>query len=212
MDFSNYFYKGDDAHGNFLSRFLGIFNEEIARIYFRSGSSKYIDLGRPTIKESVKERGATLDFTLSEKNSGKNYITEMKCEMAFQNYKYLELNTVEDIEHHVSYSQDQTKIKAFIRFLDCANNANKYSIEVNTDTQKSKKEQIKTDGIILIWGKVTKDTSKIETIKEKYHFTDILSLEDMINEMIKNNCKEYHEYICNIKNWVDGFLDGITTA
>jgi hypothetical protein len=71
---------------------------------------------------------------------------------------------------------------------------------------------IKTDGIILIWGKVTKDTSKIETIKEKYHFTDILSLEDMINEMIKNNCKEYHEYICNIKNWVDGFLDGITTA
>jgi hypothetical protein len=54
--------------------------------------------------------------------------------------------------------------------------------------------------------------ANLNAIKEKYHFTDILSIEDMMNEMVNNNYKKYNDYVLEIKNWVDGFLGGITTA
>jgi hypothetical protein len=85
----------------FISRFLGIFSENIARIYFSSPYSDYKDLGRPTInKKNMSDRGSTLDFTLENKKTKKIYICEMKCELEFEKYKYLELNDIRQIKHH----------------------------------------------------------------------------------------------------------------
>ena len=176
----------------FISRFFGIFNEDIASIYFKSPYSKYNNLGRPTIKKELEKY--TLDFTLQDKNSNKIYICEMKCEMQYQNYKRLELNNENQIKSH--------KKNAFIYFLDLANNVNKYVIEVN-------KKTININGIILLWGKITNDCKIINEIKNIFSINDILSLENMINVMIKNNYQEYFNYINEKREWVNTFFHNI---
>ena len=73
--------------GNFLARVFGIFNEEIIRIWCRSESSPYKDKGRPTIYKDTNKRGSTLDFTLENTKTNEIYIAEMKCWIAYNNYK-----------------------------------------------------------------------------------------------------------------------------
>jgi len=176
----------------FISRFFGIFNEDIALIYFNSPYSKYINLGRPTIKKGNEKY--TLDFTLQERNNNEIYICEMKCEIQYQNYKRLELNNREQIKLH--------KKNAFKYFLDIAYNINEYKIETN-------KKIININGIILIWGKITKDKEIINEIKNIYNIKDILSLENMINIMLENNYQEYIDYINKKKEWVNTFINNI---
>ena len=174
----------------FVSRFFGLFNEEIARIYFNSSYSMYLNLGRPTIKKDGKKY--TLDFTLKNKETEKIYICEMKCEMQYNNYSRLELEAFKQISSH--------KKEAFKWFLDIANNPSIYKIETN-------KNAVNADGIILLWGKITNDIEKIIEIKKHFNIHDILSLENMINIMIKNDHKEYYDYINKRKKWINDFFE-----
>jgi len=86
--------------------------------------------------------------------------------------------------------------------LDIANNVNDYNIETD-------KKVIKISGIILIWGKITKDYKIINEIKNTYNIKDILSLENMINTMLENNHQEYINYINEKKEWVNTFINNI---
>ena len=176
----------------FISRFFGIFSEEIANIYFCSPYSEYTNLGRPNI--SINNKQYILDFTLKNKNNGKIYICEMKCEMQYMNYKRLELNDVSQIHSH--------KKEAFKVFLDIAKNAENYVIKIG-------KDMINANGIILLWGKITRKTEKIKYIKEYFNISDILSLEDMINIMNNKNYKEYLVFLDEKKIWVNSFFDSI---
>jgi hypothetical protein len=175
IDFFTLAKTGNIDRDKFISRFLEIFSESIARIYFSSPYSNYKDLGRPTIKKkNSSDRGSTLDFTLENKKTQKIYICEMKCELQFENYKYLELNDIRQIKHHIEHKE------AFRRFLDLASNKGQYIVNVT----KANKKNINIDGIILLWGKVTEEVEKMKIIKKEYKLFDVLSLEKMINEMI----------------------------
>ena len=81
---------------------FGIFNEEIVRKWCAEEFSPYEDVGRPTIKRKGDDtRGSTLDFTFKNKD-GKLYIVEMKCELQYEGYKYLELKEPKkkQLDHH----------------------------------------------------------------------------------------------------------------
>jgi uncharacterized HAD superfamily protein len=189
---------GNIDRDKFISRFLGIFSENIARIYFSSRYSDYKDLGRPTIKKkNSSDRGSTLDFTLENKETKKIYICEMKCELQFENYKYLELNDIEQIRHHIEHKE------AFRRFLDLALNKEQYIVNVT----KANKKDINIDGIILLWGKIAEE--EMETIKKEYKLFDVLSLEKMINKMIEKKYSEYNDFINEKEEWVKYFFEKI---
>jgi len=152
----------------FISRFFGIFSEEIAGLYFEHEKlSKYQNLGRPTIKKGNDWR--TLDFTLKHKETNKIYICEMKCEMQYQNFSRLELESSKQIEFHKAK-------EAFKWFLEIASNKNAFKVEVNDGGRKN---EVEIDGIILLWGKT--DEEKLKQIQEEFNIHDILSLEKMIN-------------------------------
>jgi Lhr-like helicase len=185
--------SNDLEKDKFISRFFGIFNESIADIYFKSPFSKYKNIGRPTIK--INDERYTLDFTLKHNESEKLYICEMKSEMQYRNYMRLELENIEQIK---SFTK-----KAFKYFLDIANNSKKYKIEVN-------KKTIKVDGIIMLWGKITNDSNKLNEFRKTFNVYDILSLENMINEMIKNNYSDYYQFINKKNDWVNEFFFKIT--
>jgi hypothetical protein len=79
------------ARDKFLSRLLGLFSEEVVHYWCAQEKSPYENLGRPTLWAPGASRGHTLDFTLRERHRGKTFVAELKCELEYENYKYLRL-------------------------------------------------------------------------------------------------------------------------
>ena len=176
----------------FLARIFGIFNEEIVRIWCKSPTTPYIDLGRPTIYAKNAKKGNTLDFTLMKKGTGEIFIAEMKSWLAYNKYKFLELDSDFDFETYAG------KSTSFKNFLKLTKNPKKFKVKI----KKNKKREVKTaEGGILIWP-VVKETSK-KSLCEKYGFHDILSLEDIISDLIKEKNVEYINFLKEKKSWID---------
>lgn len=93
-------HEADVARGKFLSRVFGIFSEDIVRLWAKDDRSPYEDLGRPTVKQNCATKGYTLDFTLRHAETKKTYISELKCEIEYQNYRYLVLTDTSQLDHH----------------------------------------------------------------------------------------------------------------
>ncbi|GHT25519.1 hypothetical protein AGMMS4957_20460 [Bacteroidia bacterium] len=182
----------------YISRVFGVFSEKIAEIYFKSGYSEYESLGRPTLYKINDKKGYTLDFTLKNRKTSEFYICEMKCELQYENCKYLELSKSNQIKHH------EDNKKAFQYFLDIPQNASNYRVEI-----KSTKEEIKPAGIILLWGKISNDKNAIDAVKTNYKITEILSLEDMINTMVEKNYDKYFDFVKERIEWSKYLFDNL---
>jgi len=193
--------KMDTFHrGNFLSRIFGIFNEEPVRIWCRNKNSQYIDLGRPTYHlKKPKNRYYTYDF-LFEKD-GKRYVVEQKCEIAYQNYKYLKLTTGKYLEHH-------EKKKSFKEFVKMAKTPSFYKVSYKDKSQDNRKNTVGIHGTILIWGSIENQEKDdpISKLIEKYNFVDILSLERIISDLIKWEDKEYFDFLKKRQEIINSFF------
>jgi len=91
VSFQEIFHSQNDIKDKFLSRLFGIFSEDIVRIWCNDSQSPYLDLGRPTIKIDDEKRGRTMDFTFQSRDNGKNFVGELKCELEYENYRYMTL-------------------------------------------------------------------------------------------------------------------------
>ncbi len=176
---------------NFLSRLLGIFSEDLVTIWSSEQKSKYrsIGKGRPNLYYKDSKKPFTLDFTLQEKTSRSIYMCEMKCWLSYEKYKYTELGSVKQIEKLLG-SSDFKALKHFCRFSESQKG---YKVLVDKIPQN-------IDGTILIWSSVNKETK--EEIKNKYHFHDILSFEEIVNDLIKWKSEKYQTLIKTKYYWI----------
>ena len=202
MEFEKVFDKFDVKmveRDKFLSRFFGIFNEEIVRIWCKS-SIEYEDLGRPTIRPiNAIGRGKTLDFTLKNVKTGEIYVTEMKCELQYMNYKYLKLQLPEQIYRHENKD-------AFKWFLKLGKEPDTFEIKVQNN-DKGSRETIKVHGAALIWGVV--DLKMKEEICNRTGLKEIFSLENMINDLIKEKNKDYFDFLDLRNKWTSNFVESL---
>ncbi|MFC1799289.1 hypothetical protein ACFL2Z_00040 [Candidatus Eisenbacteria bacterium] len=186
------------SRDNFLSRVFGIFNEEVVRCWCRCSQAKYEDLGRPVIRLQGERHPAVLDFTFKSRPDGRVYVGEMKCEMAFENYKYLVLSSPAKLDHHLKYSK-----KAFSRFLDIASGSTQYAVTV-------KGQEAAVSGSILVWGSITDDGRR--AVMEKYKLADVLSLECMISDLLDWEDQAYIALIREKSQWCREMYDGLSDA
>jgi hypothetical protein len=93
------FRRAEPRRGAYLSRLFAFFCEEVVRHWAACEQSVYRDLGRPTVWGEDGRRH-TLDFTLERRRDGRRFVTEMKCEIEFEGYRYLTLTSPQQIEHH----------------------------------------------------------------------------------------------------------------
>jgi hypothetical protein len=184
ISFARIFKSTDSAQDKFLSRLFGIFSENIVRTWCQDDRSKYRDLGRPTIRNRTERRGSTLDFTLQSRQNGRIFIGELKCELEYDNYRYLALTSLSQLDHH--------KGEAFAKFLDIAKNPGKYSVTVEG-------KNIRVDGSVLVWGSVTAD-GRIAVVKES-RFEDVLSLEEIIADLLDWDSEGYRRLIEDRAAW-----------
>ncbi len=97
--FRGFFQTGHPARDKFLARLFGLFSEEVVRHWCGCPAAPYEDLGRPTLRAPGEAR-AHLDFTLRHKETGKVFVSEMKCELEFESYRYLQLTAAWQVRHH----------------------------------------------------------------------------------------------------------------
>lgn len=176
----------------FLARVFGIFSEDIIRIWCKNPNSPYMDLGRPTVYLDNKKH-YTLDFALKEKRSGGFvFITEMKCEIQYENYKYLRLTSYNQLNHH--------KNKAFKILLDIAESKGGHKVKVNG-------ESIDYQGAILVWGATI--PQGVKEVQSKYKFHDVLSTEIIINDLVEWEDTDFIEYINKRREWCTELFVGL---
>jgi len=183
------FRSGDSKRDNFLSRVFGIFNEEVVRHWCANTKSKYVDLGRPTL-HTADGRWHTLDFTFRDPSTSKVYVAEMKCELAYDNYRYLRLTGADQLDHH--------RGAAFVRFLETAKENHELIVKVGA-------KPLKSDGAILVWGATT--PQGVAAVKQATNVTDVLSLEDMIADLQRWQDAEWKARSNQIRTWCDDLFD-----
>lgn len=181
------------ARGKFLSRIFGIFSEEIVRIWAADPLCAYEDLGRPTIRTRSVEKGYTLDFTLREKSTGLIFVTELKCEIEYQNYKYMVLSHPDQLRHH--------KKPAFDALLQAALNCKDQETFVCG-------RKIEPDGAILIWGSVTPEGRA--AVIRRHAFVEVLSIEQIIEDLCLWENVAYSRHLEERKRWCVELFDGLS--
>jgi hypothetical protein len=170
-DFAEIFQDGPPEKGSFLSRVFGVFNEEIIRIWARDSRSPYnIHERRPTLYENGKNY--TLDFLLEKK--GDLFVSEMKCEIQYQNYRYWRLNSTSQLMHH------RTK-RAFELFLNLSQDPSSVLVKAG--------EAVKIKGTVLVWGAAT--DQGVAEVTGEFGISDVLTVESCIKDLSTWGNQEY---------------------
>ena len=180
------------ARGKYLSRVFGIFSEEIVRQWASDPRCPYENLGRPTLRKRGEMVGSTLDFTLRHKSTGKLYVTELKCEIEYQNYKYLVLSDIKQLDHHQK--------PAFFALLDAAIKNPEQQAFLNG-------KEVPIDGAILIWGAATPEGRR--AIIDAQGFFDILTMAEIIYDLRSWGHEPYQALMEQRRSWANEMFDAL---
>ena len=180
------------ARAKFLSRIFAIFSEELVALWANDSRASYENLGRPTMGTAASPKRHTLDFTLRERATGKVFVAEMKCEIEYQNFRYLRLESVDQLTHH--------KKEAFEAFLGAAMRPADTVVAVC-------KRAIAIDGAILIWGATT--ASGREEVMQSKGLHDVLSVEDICRQLSTWEHKEYRQLLEERSKWTLELVAGL---
>ncbi len=177
------------SRDNFLSRIFGIFSEEVVRFWCANPAAAFTDLGRPTL-HTPEGKWHTLDFTLRDTVNGQTYVAELKCELAYDQYRYLRLTDHQQLDHH--------RGAAFIRFLEMARPDHGLITKVGA-------KPVAIDGAILIWGATTPDG--VAAVKESLGVADVLSIEEMVNDLHRWEDDAWMTRVHQLKSWSNELFD-----
>ncbi len=183
----------DARRAKFLSRLLGLFSEELVRIWCRDKRAPYADLGRPTIVDDEAGKGYTLDFTFQERKTGRLFVAEMKCEIEYRGFRFLTLADPRQLDHH--------KKDAFTAFLHAAKLPKVRRVHIQQKDQE-------VDGAVLVWGAVS-ILGREQTIKE-FGFADVLGLEDIMDDLKRWQSSELEGFIGHFAGWSDELFSFLT--
>jgi len=181
------------SRDKFLSRVMGIFSESIVLTWVLSPQSAYTNLGRPRITLPESKKSYSLDFMLQPRGEEKSFIAEMKCELEYQNYRFLTLEDAQQIEHH--------KGEAFLAFLEAARYPERCQVIVNRGRAR------KIQGAILVWGHVT-PRGRAETM-QRYGLIDVLSLQNIIGDLLKWRDQSYQDFLADRMTWCSELFHGL---
>ena len=185
----------DLEKANYLARIFAIFYEKALEIWFETQG--FESMGRPSMyDENEKYLRKTYDYTL--RKNGQYFIVEAKCYLSFEEFKHLEM-TLESLESLLG-GEDSFNFFCSVGQKEPYDKYRFYYPHITNN-------YFKPDGKILVWSKINKN--EIERIKEKYKFSDIFGIENMINDMteeVRNGSvagKKYSDLISKYKVWTN---------
>lgn len=187
--FEAIFQSDNRARDKFLSRYFGLLSEDLVRQWCRRTEAVYEDLGRPTLYAPGEQRGSTLDFTLRHRATGKTFVAELKCELEYENYRYLRLSEPGQLGHHTS--------TAFKKLLTVASHPHALESRVAA-------KPLHVDGAILIWGATTPQGR--EAVMHDHGFADVLSVEEMLVDLHRWGDSHWQQRVAEVRVWTEHLL------
>ncbi len=191
--FEDIFRSNDPRRDNFLARLFALFGEEIVRHWCRCPGAAYEDLGRPTVRAADDPRGHTLDFTLRRKADGALFAAEMKCELAWEGYRYLRLTHPDQVVHHHG--------PAFQKLLALARDP--AAFEVRTGGRP-----VTVSGAVLVWGAL--DDAGRSAAMDTFGFGDVLSVEAMLDDLRAWKPDHWIQRVGQLRAWSGELFDNLT--
>lgn len=188
--FDRFFRTMEPARDKYLARLFGLFSEQIVRCWSAVPEAAYEDLGRPTLLEPGESRGSTIDFTLRSRAAGKVYVAEMKCELEYENYRYLRLADPAQLRHHTS--------TAFERFLRVAKDPTSMTVRLRG-------KPLAVDGAVLVWGAVEPEGRA--RVMAEHAIADVLSLEAMVDDLDRWSPPEWRAFVGRYRDWTNELFD-----
>jgi hypothetical protein len=188
IDFTRLFDRSNSKRDKFLSRLLGLFSEDIVRIWARDPLSPYEDLGRPTVIDLSVQKSSVMDFMLRHKDTGALFVTEMKCWPEYEGYRWLKLAASAGVLEKLK------EPAAFVRFLAMARDLDRkfYAVRVQG-------KSVEWSGCILVW--CSADEHEVIFAREQYLFHDVLSLDHIITDLIIWQNEEYKQFLQEREAW-----------
>jgi hypothetical protein len=183
-DLEQMFQSGDTRRDNFLSRLFGLFSEEVVRKWAANEKAPYEYLGRPHLRGDGEAYGHTLDFTLCDRSTGRVYVAEMKCELAFEGYRYLRLTTAQQLDHHEG--------AAFTKFRQVARDPAALPVTVGG-------KSVEVHGAILVWGAATPEGRTAVIDEVGVH--DVVTVEDALRDLRDWNDPAWQQHIEQLAGW-----------
>ena len=147
-------------------------------------------MGRPTLKLPGEARGYTLDFTLQRQATGQVFVSEMKCWLEYEGYKYLRLQGPDQLRGISG--------KAFARFLDFARTPSQYLVQV-------KGKPTPVDGAILIWGAISDEGR--QSVMGEHGLSDLLSVEAMLDDLRTARSEGWDRRVGELREWSEQLFD-----
>ncbi|MBS0576866.1 MAG: hypothetical protein JSS45_10685 [Proteobacteria bacterium] len=180
------------ARDNFLSRQFGIFSEQIVACWADDPRAPYENLGRPSLREPGQRKAHTLDFTLRSRATGHAFVAEMKCEIAYEGFKYFELESPQQLAHHNK--------PAFDIFLRSCRDPSHFEVQVA-------RKPIAIAGGILIWGRCS--VAGRTAVSEAFGFGDVLSIEEIVADLVVWRNAAYVQLIEDHARWSREMFEGL---
>ena len=174
---------------NFLARLFGIFSEYVVHSWCDCPQAPYLSIGRPTLRKLGENRGHTLDFILEHRQSGRRYAAEMKCWITWENYRYLRLAEVGQLQ--------SLNAPAFTTFLAFARDPAAYQVFLAG-------KPIKVDGAILVWGA---STPQGRSAAAALGIVDVLTVEDMVSDLHAWRSPAWRDFIAQRRLWATELFD-----
>ncbi len=192
--FEDIFRSGVPARDKYLARLFALFSEQIVRLWCARDDTPYDDLGRPTLYPTAAAKPwHTLDFTLRRRASDRIYVGELKCELEFDNFKYLRLTESWQLHNHL-------KKPAFQAFVAAARAPSTMSVRCSG-------KPITIDGAILIWGAITEHGR--EATMAEHGFADVLCLETMVANLQEWKDEEWAELLHHHRGWSNDLFEAL---
>ena len=126
------------------------------------------------------------------------FITEMKCWLEYQKYKYLTLENKDQL-CHPDLSGKPGK-PAFRLFLKAAKSPQSVTV-------KCKGKKVDISGSILVWGRTIESGSL--DVKSYYSIHDVISTESVVADLVKWEDAEYKKLIDQYQLWSDQLFNGL---
>lgn len=191
-----FFRREENGRGAYLSRLFASFSEEIVRHWAACDEAPFRDVGRPVLWDEDARRYHVLDFTLERRSEGSRFVTEMKCEIQFEGYRYLMLEDAEQIEHHAGGA-------AFQKLLRLARDPTDLRVTVAGHPQV-------IAGAALVWGATT--DAGIASAVERFGFSEVLSLEHILRDLAEWQSESWREWLGTRRRWSDELFEWLAYA
>src|SRR5699024_7488602 len=124
--------------------------------------------------------------------TGKIYVVEQKCEIEYQNYRFMVLTDPQQLAHHNK--------PAFAAFLNAASPKPGYQTFVGG-------QEVQPHGSILVWGAAT--PSGRQAVIQTYGLHDVLTISSMVQDMQAWQYGPYLELIGQRQLWANELFSGL---